>query len=86
MQEEKELDLTLAGPRADVGDEASSAGVGLGWTLLTWVTPCPTDGSAAKGFGADDSTELPLAHLVVNLGETWPSPVVCGMGDTRILC
>lgn len=70
--------LTLAGSSADVGDKASSAGVWLGGALLTGVAPCSANGSAAEGFGADDSTELALTHLVVHLGETWPSPVVCG--------
>lgn len=70
--------LTLAGSGADVGDEASSAGVWLGGALLTGVAPRSTNGGAAEGFGTDDSTELALTHLVVHLSETWPSPVVCG--------
>lgn len=69
--------LTLTGTSANVGDEASSAGVWLGWALLAGVAPCSSNGSAAKGLGADDSTELALTHLVVHLRETWPSPVVC---------
>ena len=73
----------MAGSSADVGDEASPAGVWLGGALLTGVAPCPTNGSAAEGFGADNSTELALAHLVVHLGETWPSPVVCGGKEAR---
>lgn len=66
----------LAGSSADVGDEASSAGVWLGGALLAGVAPRSANGSAAEGFGADDSTELALTHLVVHLRETWPSPVV----------
>lgn len=66
----------LAGSGSDVGDEASPAGVWLGGALLTGVAPRSTNGGAAEGFGADDSTELALAHLVVHLGETRPSPVV----------
>lgn len=66
----------LAGSSADVGDEASPAGVRLGGALLTGVAPRSANGGAAEGFGADDSTELALTHLVVHLGETWPSPVV----------
>lgn len=74
----------MAGPGADVGDEASSAWVWLGRTLLTGVAPSSTNGSAAEGFGADNSTELALTHLVVHLGETWSSPVVCGGTEVRI--
>lgn len=66
----------LAGPGADVRDEASSAGVRLGRTLLTGVTPRSPNGGAAKGFSANDPAELALAHLVVHLGKAWPSPVV----------
>lgn len=40
------------------------------------MAPRSTNGGAAEGLGADDSTELALAHLVVHLGETWPGPVV----------
>lgn len=77
--------LTLAGSGADVGDEASPAGVRLGGALLAGVAPRPTNGGAAEGFGADNSTELALTHLVVHLGEAWPSPVVCG-GEKRQQC
>lgn len=66
----------LARSAADVGDEAPPAGVWLGGTLLTGVSPGSTNGGAAEGFGADDPAELALAHLVVHLGETWPRPVV----------
>lgn len=66
----------LTGSGADVWDEASPAGVWLGRALLTGVAPCSANGSTAEGFGADNSTELALAHLVVHLSETWPSPVV----------
>lgn len=78
--------LTLAGSSADVGDEAPSAGVWLGRALLTGVAPRSSNGSAAEGFCADDSTELALTHLVVHLGKAWPSPVVCGRREARILC
>lgn len=70
--------LTLASSSADVGDEASSAGVWLGRALLAGVAPRSPNGCTTEGFSADDSTELTLTHLVVYLGETWPSPVVCG--------
>lgn len=46
----------LAGSGADVGDETSPAGVWLGGALLTRVAPCSTNGGAAEGFGADNST------------------------------
>lgn len=85
-QEERERGLTLAGSSADVGYEASSAGVGLGRTLLAGVAPRSANGSAAQSFGADDSTELALTHLVVHLGETWPRPVVCSLTVRSILC
>lgn len=74
---------TLARSSANVGDESSPAGVRLGGALLTGVAPRPTNGSAAQGFGADDSAELALAHLVVDLGEAWSSPVVCGGTEAR---
>lgn len=66
----------MTGSGADVGDEASPAGVGLGGALLTGVPPGPADGGAAEGFGADDPAQLALAHLVVDLGEARPRPVV----------
>lgn len=75
--------LTLAGSGADVGDETSPAGVWLGRALLAGVAPRSANRSAAQGFGADDAAELALAHLVVHLCETWPSPVVCGGGGTQ---
>lgn len=75
-------DLTLAGSGADVGNEASSAGVRLGGALLTGVAPRSANCGAAKSFGADNSTQLALAHLVAHLGETWSCPVVCGQTGT----
>lgn len=78
--------LTLAGSSADVGDEASSAGVWLGGALFAGVAPSSANGSAAEGLGADDSAKLSLTHLVVHLGETWPSPVVCDGKEARTLC
>lgn len=74
---------TLACSSANVGNESSPARVWLGRALLTGVAPRPTNGCAAQSFGADDSAELALAHLVVDLGEAWPSPVVCGGTATR---
>lgn len=77
---------TLARSGANVGDESSPAGVRLGGALLARVAPCPTDGGTAEGFGADDATELALAHLVVDLGEAWPGPVVCTDTKARAPC
>lgn len=79
------VQLTLAGSGANVGDETSSAGVRLGRALLAGVSPRSANGRAAQGFGADNAAELALTHLVVHLCETWPSPVVCGGAETRIL-
>lgn len=69
---------------ADVGDEPPPAGVRLGGALLAGVSPGPADGGAAEGFGADDPAELALTHLVVDLRETRPGPVVCAGKEARI--
>lgn len=61
---------------ANVGDEASPAGVRLSGTLLAGVAPGSTDGGAAERLGAHDATELPLAHLVIDLSEARSCPVV----------
>lgn len=66
----------LAGSSANVGDEASSTGVRLSRTLLAGVTPGATDGGTAQCLGAHNATELPLAHLVIDLSEAGSSPVV----------
>lgn len=68
--------LTLARAAADVGDEASATGVRLGGAHLTGVSPCPSDGGTAQCLGAHDATQLALAHLVVDLREAGPGPVV----------
>lgn len=73
----------MAGSGADVGDEASPAGVRLGGALLAGVSPGPADGGAAEGFGADDPAQLALAHLVVDLREARPRPVVCAGEEAR---
>lgn len=67
---------TLAGSSAYVGNEAPAAGVGLRWAHLAGVPPGPPNGSTAHGLGANDATELPLAHLVADLAEAWPSAVI----------
>lgn len=74
----------MTGSGADVGDEASPAGVRLGGALLAGVPPGPADGGAAEGLGADDPAQLALAHLVVDLGEARPRPVVWD-GDQKEL-
>lgn len=70
------LILTLACTSADVGDETSSARVWLGRAHLTWVTPRSPDGGATQCLGAHDAAQLTLAHLVVDLCEARPGPVV----------
>lgn len=75
--------LTLTGSGADVGDEASPAGVRLGGALLAGVPPGPADGGAAEGFGADDPAQLALTHLVADLREARPRPVVCTGREAR---
>lgn len=66
----------MASSRADVGDKAPPAGLRLGRTHLTGVAPGPTNGGTAQSLGADNACQLPLAHLVVDLSETWASPVI----------
>lgn len=68
---------TLAGSGADVGDEASTAGLWLSRALLTWLTPGSANGGTAQSLGAHNTTHLALAHLVGNLGETRTRSVVC---------
>lgn len=66
----------LACSSANVRDEAPSAGVRLGCTLLAGMTPGSADGCTAEGLGAHNATELTLTHLVVDLSETGSCPVV----------
>ena len=68
--------LTLAGSSADVGDEASTAGLGLGQAHLTGVPPGTPHGGTAQGLGAHDAAHLALTHLVVDLGEAGACSVV----------
>lgn len=68
--------FTLAGSGTDVGNEASTAGVGLGRAHLTGVTPGPSNGGTAHGLGADDPTELALAHLVIYLAKAGTGTIV----------
>lgn len=66
----------LAGSSSNVGDKSSSAGVGLSGTLFTRVAPGSTNGGTAEGLGANDATELPLTHLIIDLSEAGARPVV----------
>lgn len=67
----------MAGPGTVVWDEPSATGVRLGGTHLTRVTPRPPHRGTAQRFGANDSCELALAHLVIHRGKAWTSAVVC---------
>lgn len=67
----------MAGSAADVGDESSAAGMRLGRTHLTWMTPGSANGGTTQCLSADDTAQLALAHLIVDLSEAWTSPVVC---------
>lgn len=73
----------MTGSSTDVGDEASPAGVRLGGALLAGVSPGPANGGAAEGFGADDPAQLALTHLVIDLREARPRPVVCAGKEAR---
>lgn len=70
-------DFTLARPSAMVWYEPPSAGVRLGWTHLTRVTPCPSNCGAAQSLCAHYACELTLTHLVIHRGKAWPSSVIC---------
>lgn len=75
--------LTLASSSAYVGDEAPSAGLRLGWTHLTGVAPGPSNGGTAQGLRTHNACKLPLAHLVVDLSETWTGPVIWNVKEGR---
>lgn len=75
-QQRLSIALTLAGSSAYIGDEAPAAGVRLGRAHLTWVTPGPSNGGTTHGLGADNSTELALAHLVIHLAEAGAGAIV----------
>lgn len=67
----------MAGPSADVGDEASTAGLWLSRTFLTWVTPGPANSGTAQRLSAHNATHLTLAHLVDHLREARTCSVIC---------
>lgn len=73
----------MASPSADVGDETPTAGLRLGRAHLTGVAPGPSNGGTAQSLGADNACQLPLAHLVVDLSETWACPVIWNAGEDR---
>lgn len=73
----------MACSSANVRDEAPSAGVRLGCTLLAGMTPGSADGCTAEGLGAHNATELTLTHLVVDLSKTGSCPVVCNGEETE---
>lgn len=73
---EFQSELTLAGPSADIWDEATAAGLGLGRAHLTGVAPGPSHCGTAQGLGAHNARQLALAHLLVHLCETWACPVI----------
>lgn len=68
--------LTLTSSCADVGNEAAAAGVGLGGAHLARMAPGSAHCGAAERLGADNPTELSLAHLVADHSETWARPVI----------
>lgn len=73
----------MASSSADVGDEAPPAGLRLGGTHLTGVAPGPSNGGTAQSLCADNACQLPLAHLVVDLSETWACPVIWNVKEDR---
>lgn len=68
----------MAGPSADIRDEAAAAGLGLGRAHLTGVAPGPPHSGTAQGLGAHNACQLALAHLLVHLGEARACPVIWG--------
>lgn len=79
--------LTLTCSRTDIGDKAPATGLRLGWTHLTGVTPGSSNGGTAQCLRADDACQLPLAHLIIDLCETWACPVIWnerGEGKTAL--
>lgn len=59
----------------DVLEEAGLAGQ-CGGAVFAGVAPGLADGGTAQLLSADDPGQLRLAHVVVDLRETRPSPVV----------
>lgn len=70
--------LTLAGPGADIGNEAPAAGVWLCRAELTWEAPGTAHSGTAERLGADEARQLVLAPLGAHLAKAGPSPVICG--------
>lgn len=70
--------VTLTSARAVVGNEAAATGVGLSRAHLAGVPPGTAYRGAAQRLGADDATQLALAHLIGDGGKARPSSVICG--------
>lgn len=66
----------MTGPRPNVWNEASAAGMWLGRTHLTGMAPRSPNSGTAQGFCADNSTQLALAHLVGYQSEARAGPVI----------
>ena len=59
----------------DVAEESFVA-VEFSRTLLARVAPSFAHRCATKLFRANNTLQLPLAHVVVDFRETWPRPVI----------
>lgn len=79
----------MAGPCADIRDEASAAGVWLCRAELAGDAPGPAHGSAAERLSAHEAWELALAALRTHLAKAGARPVVCktdGFGQLASSC
>lgn len=59
-----------------VGNEAAATGVGLSRAHLAGMPPGAAHRGTAQRLGADDATQLALAHLIGDGGETRPGSVI----------
>lgn len=69
--------FTLAGPRVDIGDETSAAGVWLCRAKFTWKAPGTAHSGTAKCLGAREACQLTLAPLGAHLAKAGSHPVIC---------
>lgn len=77
----------LTSSSADVGNEATAAGVRLGRTHLTGVAPGSAHCGTAECFGADNPAELSLAHLVADHSKTRACSVISfTLGSSKAVC
>lgn len=76
----------MAGPSADIWDEAAAAGLGLGRAHLAGVAPRTAHGGTAQGLRADNPGQLALAHLLAHLCETRACPVIWGGEKRKVHC